>query len=437
MLGVRNWFVISAAVLFLQMSTIVAHGFRVEDYTTLVAEDAVAGDEYGFSIVTDGRWLVVGAKYATSDNLQTGAVYVYRKTKTVGDWQFVQKLVPDNAAGISPAEFGESVAVSQNRILVGARSMLASNGQLSGRAYLYTYKGRNKGWVLDAEIEPPDGTDGDEFGRSVALGSRKIFVGARFAHNAEGVQSGAVYVYQKRRARWMIETKLTDPGGGDQDQFGRTISYDGKFSKNLAVGSRKAGSEDGDSQGKVLIFKSRGRSWSLAQEIVAEDGVDGDYFGQSVKLGGDLMVIGARNAPGNDEKAVGAAYTYRYSKRNKTWQLEQKLVPPDGKDKAQFGFAVDFDRWTRGSIAVSARRIDSAAGKKTGQVYLYTYDETAKSWGLDDIVAPVDLATGDEFGQSLAMDPFGGFWLAVGADQSALAGPKKSGAVYTLLPSSL
>jgi len=72
-------------------------------------------------------------------------------------------------------------------------------------------------------------------------------------------------------------------------------------------------------------------------------------------------------------------------------------------------------------------------GKKTGQVYLYSYDDTMQSWLLDDTVAPEDLAQDDEFGQSLAIDPFSGSWLVVGADQSALSGIEKAGAVYTLL----
>lgn len=110
-----------------------------------------------------------------------------------------------------------------------------------------------------------------------------------------------------------------------------------------------------------------------------------------------------------------------------------QLVPPVGKDKAQFGFAVDFDRQAASSIAVSARRSDSEVGKKTGQVYLYSYDNSGQSWVLDDIVAPEDLAQDDEFGQSLAIDPANGSWLGVGADQSALSGIEKAGAAYILL----
>jgi hypothetical protein len=65
-------------------------------------------------------------------------------------------------------------------------------------------------------------------------------------------------------------------------------------------------------------------------------------------------------------------------------------------------------------------------------VYWYSYDDTRQSWLLDDTVAPEDLSQDDESGQSLARDPFGGSWLIVSADQSALSGIEKAGAVYTL-----
>ncbi len=38
MSGTRNWFVIIAAMLFLQLPTIVTHGFVVEENNTLVAQ---------------------------------------------------------------------------------------------------------------------------------------------------------------------------------------------------------------------------------------------------------------------------------------------------------------------------------------------------------------------------------------------------------------
>lgn len=407
----------------------VVNGFEVGEITVLTADDAGAGDQYGFCMDTDGRWLVVGAKYTNYGGSTTGGVYVYRRDLD-GQWRFTQKLVPNK--GVDHGEFGESVAIFHNRIAVGARSMIAGNGHQSGTAYLYKYRGRRAGWVLETEIEPMDGKDGDEFGRSVALSPNRIMVGARFASNDQDERSGAVYVYKRGKNGWGLDKKILDPEGKENDQFGRSISCDHFGDGRLAVGSRKGIDGISDSPGKILIFNAHSGEWSLSHVIMAEDGVAGDYFGQSVVMAGDLMVIGARDAHGEKGEKVGAAYIYRFNFMQESWILEQKLSAPDGKKKAQFGFAVDFDRFTATNLAVSARRADSASGKKTGQVYLYSYNALEKLWSLDDIVVPKPAATDDEFGQSLAMDPFGGSWLVVGADQASLPGLEEAGAAYIL-----
>lgn len=429
----KSWAFWCVLVLSVVIFSQQAFAFVVEDYTKLIADDAFAGDQYGFCVDTDGRWLVVGAKSATVDGLQSGAVYVYFREGHRGGWKFYQKLVPENLDGILKAEFGESVAVSRNRILVGARSMSNESDAQSGTAFLYVYRGRKLGWVLETEVMPADGRDDDEFGRSVALGPQRLFVGARYAHNDADptVSTGAVYVYRKFRGSWTQETKLLDPNGTAGDQFGRAISFDQKRYKYLVVGSRKASDGKGD-QGKVTIFRTEGRGWSLHQQIEAFDGADTDYFGQSVALSEDLLVVGARDSKDDEGNKVGAAYIYRLSEENGEWLFEQKLMPEEGQDKGQYGFSVDFDRLTGTSLAVGARRMDSGDVSETGLVYLYSFDDDLQEFQLDDIIVPEDAAAEDEFGQSLTMDPFGGNWLIVGADQVSVSGQKKAGAVYML-----
>lgn len=419
------------SLFFMFFTTQQSFGFVVKEYTSLNAVDAGEGDQYGFCVDSDGKWLVVGAKYATMDELQTGAVYVYSKNKRTKGWEFSTKIVPENTDEISPAEFGESVVVARNRILIGARSMNNSNGSQSGTAYLYQYRGKKKGWVLETQVEPYDGNDDDEFGRSVALGPNRLFVGARFALNSDDEKAGAVYVYKKRGHNWQFETKLTDPDGGEGDQFGRAISFDAKRHRYLAIGSRSASDGAGD-QGKVIIFQVRGTQWSWLQKIEAYDGTDTDYFGQSVALSGNLLVVGSRDSLNGDNEAAGAAYIYRLSGKKNAWVVEQKLQPEDGHKKGQYGFALDFDQQTESTLAVSARRMNSAAGKKTGQLYLYSYNNETSIWELDDVVAPDESQSDDEFGQSLTMDPNGGKWVITGADQTTVDDMERAGTVYIL-----
>jgi hypothetical protein len=65
-----------------------------------------------------------------------------------------------------------------------------------------------------------------------------------------------------------------------------------------------------------------------------------------------------------------------------------------------------------------------------GASITFAYDRWSGQWKLDQTILPEDVLEDDEFGQCLAMDPFKGAWLAVGADQSSLAGYKDAGAVY-------
>jgi len=60
---------------------------------TLVADDAGAGDAFGFSVSVSGDTLVIGAPYA---NLSEGAMYVF--TRSGDSWSQAQKLEPRDGA---------------------------------------------------------------------------------------------------------------------------------------------------------------------------------------------------------------------------------------------------------------------------------------------------------------------------------------------------
>jgi hypothetical protein len=226
--------------------------------------------------------------------------------------------------------------------------------------------------IRSQQIEAPDAAAGDLFGFAMAADDRWLAVGAKFADTFCGEDGGAVYVYHKQA--------------------------------------------DGQ--------------WAFVQKLVPLHGGVGDEFGESVAMRFDLLVVGARDADTQSSVDTGAAYIYRLNHSNRMWVPEQKLEPPSGKKKDQFGFALAINSFRRNCIAVSARRADSDAEPDTGITYTFTYDRRSGRWILDQTISPEDLLEDDEFGQSLAMDPFNGAWLAIGADQSSLAGYEDTGAVY-------
>src|SRR5690606_5294706 len=97
-----------------------------------------------------------------------GFAYVYRYDGA--SWVEEQRLTSD---GLSyGAEFGRSVAVSGDVAVVGA-----PQNSVRGTGYVYRYDGAS--WVEEQRLESGDLSHGDEFGRSVSISGETIVVGAR------------------------------------------------------------------------------------------------------------------------------------------------------------------------------------------------------------------------------------------------------------------
>ncbi|HNI41195.1 MAG TPA: hypothetical protein PK272_00815, partial [Methanoregulaceae archaeon] len=274
---------------------------------------------------------------------------------------------------------------------------------------VYVYQRMGSSYVLDEklvfpeevpcaclEAEDPDNAFGKcpEFGRTVAIQGNTIFVGARFAPVGD-ISAGAVYVFRNYEDSWQYNGEKIispDPVGGDN--FGRALAIQGDL---LVVTARKNDAE----KGAAYAFKNTSDGWINTATLVASDSVDGDYFGQSIALKGETLVIGARNA-GPD----GAGALYLYRKSGNDWIEVTKVTPEDGEPDEQYGFCIAV---TGNTIAVGARR-DNLTATKAGAVYVYTLN--GNSVELVTILTAGDAKKGDEFGQSVA---FAGDILAIGA----------------------
>ncbi|HMZ30936.1 MAG: hypothetical protein KA094_03030 [Methanoregulaceae archaeon] len=310
------------------------------------------------------------------------------------------RLDPDTSS--NETEYGRSVAIDGNLVAVG----MGGDGAIGS---VYVYQRMGSSYVLDEklvfpeevpcaclEAEDPDNAFGKcpEFGRTVAIQGNTIFVGARFAPVGD-ISAGAVYVFRNYEDSWQYNGEKIispDPVGGDN--FGRALAIQGDL---LVVTARKNDAE----KGAAYAFKNTSDGWINTATLVASDSVDGDYFGQSIALKGETLVIGARNA-GPD----GAGALYLYRKSGNDWIEVTKVTPEDGEPDEQYGFCIAV---TGNTIAVGARR-DNLTATKAGAVYVYTLN--GNSVELVTILTAGDAKKGDEFGQSVA---FAGDILAIGA----------------------
>ena len=275
----------------------------------LVANDATWGSYFGTSVAADGDWVVVGAP--NEDNQPTsssvGAVYVFKRDAN-DDYPQVKKLVSPNPAAFSN-NFGDSVAISGNYIVVGEPKGMSDRG----RAHVFKYVGGD--WIYDRELSGTlGGTDNDDFGKSVSVDSSSyILVGAPATNTSKGSSAGSAYLFNLDGTR---ERTFTATDGAENHEFGRRVSISGKV---FAVSSPRATGEKLPARrllgnmfsgpGAVYVFERKDTGSYTTNKVTANDQQGGAAFGSDVSVSGEYFVVGAyyADAPGTDDDR-GSAY---------------------------------------------------------------------------------------------------------------------------------
>jgi len=118
-------------------------------------------------------------------------------------------------------------------------------------------------------------------------------------------------------------------------------------------------------------------------KLLASDGTGGDLFGRAVALSGDTAVIGAA---GDDDHGTTSGSAYVFVKTGDTWALQQKLTASDGAEGDRFGdsVAVEGDLVFVGATGVDEYRPTSGCGNgglcnDVGATYVFTRD-AAGQW---------------------------------------------------------
>ena len=325
----------------------------VEDQK-LLASDGAAADGFGAAVSISGNVAVVGSPYNNGTNFKSGAAYVYRYDGA--SWIQEQKLLAFDGGGILDG-FGESVGISGDAIVVGARSndAVALN---AGAAYVYRDLGA--GWAPEQKLIAPDGAASDFFGAALAISGDVIVVGVR-GDDDFGPNTGSAWVFGHDGAAWLAEQKLLASDAGLLDNFGGdSISVSGDV---ILIGAR-GDDDNGSSAGAAYVYRDDGASWVEEQKLLASDGAADDWFGAAVSVSGDTAVIGAYY---NDDIGfnTGAAYAFEYD--GATWVEESKLLASDAAGNDWLGGAVAVS----GSVALAGARLSDANGSNSGAAYVF------------------------------------------------------------------
>lgn len=326
------------------LSTLVNAQFQ---QNSKIVGDRESRAEFGSAAAINNDFAVVGA---SREAIAAGAVYVYRKDES-GDWGFSEKITAFDGAEM--AEFGGSIKMNDDLLVISA-GRADVNGVLRAGA-LYVYDRAGDIWEFRTKITASDFSDGALLGvnpTTLDVEGNFIVAGAPGEFN----WLGAVYVFEKDGDNWN-ETKITSPDLVDFGNFGIGVSISGDY---LIAG---ASGEDNGAGNAYVFERNDNGDWEFVQKISASDSQPNAYFGNSISIDGNQMVIGAY-AEGSVGGNIAAAYIFERNDAGE-WVEIQKIPSPVSDENTFFGWLCKMDG---SQMAITAPHV---WGLEPGQVFLY------------------------------------------------------------------
>lgn len=284
---------------------------------------------------------------------------------------------------------GDSVAMEGNLAVTGAMRD-NENGDGAGAAFVYRYDGQLNEWIEEAKLLPADPIEDGEFGIAVAIQNGTAFVGSDRGRGARYDRSGSVYIFRKQDGAWTQHQKLVAADEDASDWFGRSLAVHGQV---LVVGSQF--DDDGPNSGAAYVFRFDGNSWVEEAELWPSNGDVRAEFGTSVAMHGPLVVVGAPNQREGIDGS-GGAYVYRFN--GSEWVEEAALRAADPAPVDRFGISVAVAQDT---IVVGSYLADIEEHDNAGAAYVFEYEDGA--WLQSEKITAVDREADDRFGAGVAI----------------------------------
>jgi len=346
---------------------------------------------------------------------------------------FVQRAELAAARGARGEEFGESVAVSGDTLVVGTPNFVVSKTDTEqGAAYVFTRPASGWGHATQAAVlTASKGLSEELFGHSVALDGNTIVVGAPFRAAGNATGQGVAYVFARPRAGWRsaTQTGTLHPPGGANDFFGESVAVAGS---TIVVGAPGTRVGRNDMQGAAYVFERPAAGWASARhasaKLTASDGQADDAFAISVATAGRTIVAGADLHTVGRIANAGAAYVYVRPASGWVGALTQtaELSAREGQGGELLAHSLAISRNT-----IVAGAPDHAVGQNASQGAAYVFVEPRSGW-RGSLTQTAELTASDgakdeELCGSIAISLRA---IVCGATFKAVAGNSQQGAVY-------
>lgn len=365
-------------------------------HTLLNPSPSASSDGFGSAVSMDGSLIAIANRISSSGRVELFNANTGLHSLTI--------LGPD-----PNAEFGRSVVVQGDKILIGA-SGYDGGGSNIGRAYLYQYDSVNNIAILLQTFDNPAAANGEQFGLRVAMDGNLVAIAAPF-DSAGLTFSGTVYLFNSINGNLLRVIDNPTPGVGDL--FGEAIAIDGD---RLLVGAF-ADSNLGISAGQTYVFDTN--TGALISSLGSPN--ISDFYGDSIALDGNDHVI---SVPGDDTDGLnrGRVFVYHFESGSVIGSLS--TVDANSSDT----FTYSLTNSAGGRFAVRGNELIIANGtlldyetNTTHQIEVQVTDSSGLSFTKTLTIELIDvLDSGIDYGD--LPDTFGTTSASNGASHSIVAG---------------
>ena len=250
---------------------------------------------FGCDVVLSNNYLMVGSRYDSENGLNAGAVHIYRNNDV--EWTYHSKLIPSENREYS--ECGSALAADGNTLLVGCPRD-PTNGPNSGSIFIFELK--NTTWVETHTLRPSDGKPNAYFGKSMDIHKNTIVV------NSNTDASSVAYIYKYKSGKWQKKQKLEySTNTLEHIPYSNDVAI---YGSHVVVG-RWHDNKKGHQSGAVIVFQRMGGKWSLDAELRPHDGTQSDWFGMSVAIGDNIVVVSSHGDDIGGVDGSGSAYVFK------------------------------------------------------------------------------------------------------------------------------
>lgn len=279
--------------------------------------------------------------------------------------------------------------------VAGNNVIAGACGHDSYAGSVYSYRWNGTSYDAQIEIIASDVID-DGFGFAVDGYGDTIISGTGWGDGVVA-DSGAAYIYTWGGSSY-TESKLTAVDGAEYDYFGYTVAISGDA---VVVGAYGDDNAKGVDAGAAYVYHWDGDSYEYYDKLITSTGAANMKFGYAVAVSGDNIVVGSLDEIEDDR----GAYVYRWNGSG----YDEYILAPDDAGCCSYGNVVAIDG---DIVAVSAYCATVGQTPDGGKTYVYEWNDVTEAYDFRANLSASNVEAREFFGKSIAVS---GDYVVVGA----------------------